>query len=257
MPFGEVESNPLYRQVAAKIREAILRGEVVPGGFLPTERELAETFKVSRASIREALRELETQGLITPGRTAQARKVATGDRVDAVRNALSNLLALQQVSLTHLVELRLAIEGHALHHAAVSPVAGCVDEAEAALTVMQSVGVTLSDYDQADIRFHTALVAASGNPGFLAVMLSVRDNLTRFLEEALQRAPEPRAVYRRLSREHEAILNAVRAGDGERAVALCATHVRRFYGVPEDRTGVASRSAPKRRLGKTAAPGGG
>lgn len=243
MQFGEVESNPLYRQVAANIRQAILRGDVVAGELLPTERELSETFGVSRTSVREALRELETQGLITSARTAQARKVATGERVDAVRNALANLLALQQVSLAQLVELRCAIEGPALRVAAVAPATGCVEDAEAALAVMQSPGVALQDYDQADIRFHTALVAASGNPGFLAVMLSARDNLTRYLEERLRRAPRPEAVYRRLSREHEAILTAVRAGDGERAAALSAAHVRRFYEVPERPAAQARRRA--------------
>lgn len=250
MRFGAVESNPLYRQVAANIREAILRGDVVAGEFLPTERELSETFGVSRASVREALRELEAQGLITSARTAQARKVATGERVDAVRNALANLLALQQVSLAHLVELRCAIEVPALRLAAVAPAPGCVEDAEKALAVMQSPGVALQDYDRADISFHTALVAASGNPGFLAVMLSVRDSLTRYLEEQLQRAPRPEVVYRRLTREHEGILTAVRAGDGEQAAALSAAHVRRFYGVPERPAG-----ASKGR-GRTRRPGG-
>jgi GntR family transcriptional repressor for pyruvate dehydrogenase complex len=253
MPFGEVESNPLYRQVAGNIREAILRGDVGPGDLLPTERELSETFKVSRASIREALRQLETQGLISPGRTAQARKVATGDRIDPVRNALANLIALRQVSLAHLVELRCAIEAPALVLAATDPVPGSLDDADIALAVMKSPEVSLQDYDQADIRFHTVLVAAAGNPGFLAVMLSVRDNLTGFLEQALERVPDRPAVYRRLSREHEAILAAVRSGDGQRAAALSADHVRRFYGVPERRSGATPRSGSGRRS-RAAAP---
>lgn len=233
MPFGEVETNPLYRQVAANIRQAILRGEVLAGDMLPTERELSETFGVSRASIREALRELEAQGLITSARTAQARKVASGERVDAVRNALANLLALQQVSLAHLVDLRCAIEGAALRLAAATPVPGCLEEAEKALGIMRTPGVGVKEYDQADIAFHTALVGASGNPGFLAVMLSTRDNMTRYLEEGLERSTQQEAVVRRLTREHDAILAAVRSGEGDQAARLSASHVRRFYGVPD------------------------
>jgi DNA-binding FadR family transcriptional regulator len=118
LALGEVDVNPLYRQVASRIREAILRGDVEPGARLPTERKLAETFGVSRTSIREALRELEAQGLISPSRAAQTRRVASGPCHEAIRDALASVLVLQQVSLTHLLQLCGAVEAVAVRVAA-------------------------------------------------------------------------------------------------------------------------------------------
>jgi GntR family transcriptional regulator, transcriptional repressor for pyruvate dehydrogenase complex len=61
----ETRRLPIYLQVADRIREAIIAGTLAPGDALPTERELAESFQVSRASVREALRALQAQGLVS------------------------------------------------------------------------------------------------------------------------------------------------------------------------------------------------
>ena len=72
MTFRGVVRTPVYMQVAAQIREAILDGRFGPGDSLPTERDLSTQFGVSRASVREALRALQAQGLITAeGRTTR------------------------------------------------------------------------------------------------------------------------------------------------------------------------------------------
>ena len=63
-------STPLYRRIAAELRHAISRGELPPGGQLPTEQELGDRYKVSRNTVRLALGLLTNEGIITstPGR---------------------------------------------------------------------------------------------------------------------------------------------------------------------------------------------
>ncbi|MSW51846.1 MAG: GntR family transcriptional regulator, partial [Actinobacteria bacterium] len=77
MPFEEVVRRPVYQQVAAQLRAAILDGELQPGNVLPSERELGERFGVGRTSVREALRALQAQGLVVAaGPTAPLRVTA-------------------------------------------------------------------------------------------------------------------------------------------------------------------------------------
>jgi DNA-binding FadR family transcriptional regulator len=231
MDFAAVDRAPLYRRIAGSIRESILQGDIGPGELLPTEKDLSERFGVSRASVREALRQLEAQGLLAPARQAQGRVVATGEGVESVRDALANVLALRQVSLADLVELRCAVEGAALRKVTTELSPAALSDAEAALDIMRAPSVSIDAFDKADIRFHTALVAAAGNQALHAVMLSAREALTNHLHKALQRRPDRRDVFKQLLAEHEAILAAVRSGDGPQAAALTEQHVRSFYGV--------------------------
>ena len=85
--FDEVSRSPLYLQVAGSIREAIIAGDLGPGDALPTERELSESFGVSRASVREALRALQAQGLVSAGGSPARASVAEGAGEPRARRA--------------------------------------------------------------------------------------------------------------------------------------------------------------------------
>lgn len=70
---------------------------------------------------------------------------------------------------------------------------------------------------------------ASGNEAMHLVMLALRDAVARYLLAALRASDDPRSIVRRLVREHEAVLAAVEAGDGDRAAKLVEAHIRGFY----------------------------
>ena len=228
MIFESIERQPVYQQVAARIRRAIVNGELASGEALPTERELSEDFGVSRASVREALRQLESQGLVTGGRTAQGRTVAGGG-VQVISRAIADSLALQHISLDDLVELRCTIEAAALRRAASDPDRDSLADAGEALEVMRRPDVDAVAFDAADVRFHTALVEASGNQAMHAVMLAARQSQFRYLGQALADAPDQPGTFSRLATEHADILAAVNRGDGDRAAALVQAHIIRFY----------------------------
>jgi DNA-binding FadR family transcriptional regulator len=217
----------VYLQVAGQLREAILDGRFVPGDSLPTERELCATFGASRASIREALRALQAQGLIVNG-GAPARAVVARDVDRPARDALVSVLRLQRVSLGDLVELRCLLETAALRKAAARADRERLDEARLALTEMRA-GDDIQAYDEADVRFHVALVRASGNEAMHLMMLALRDPVAQHLLESLRADPDPPPTLDRLTREHEEILEAVEGGDGDRAAGLVERHIRGFY----------------------------
>lgn len=227
MAFQEIVRNPVYLQVAEQLREAILSGDLAPGEALPTERELAESFGVSRPSVREALRALQAQGLIT--RTgAPGRAVVAGEVAALAGNALVNLLRLNQVELTDLVDFRSVLESAALRLAARNRDPARLEEAREALAEMNG-DMTIEAFDEADVRFHVALVRASGNEAMHLVMLALRQGVARHLLDALRAQPDPPAILRRLTAEHAAILKAVELGYAEQAAKLVDRHIRGFY----------------------------
>jgi GntR family transcriptional repressor for pyruvate dehydrogenase complex len=228
MAFSEVVRSPVYLQVAEQLREAILSGQLSPGDALPAERELAETFGASRASVREALRVLQAQGLITGG-GAPTPAVVSEAFVHPARDALITLLRLNRVELRDLVELRCVLESAAMERAAETRDPERLAEARRALEDMRIANVSVEAFDEADIRFHVALVRASGNEAMHLVMLALRDSVARHLLAALRAQRDPRRLLRGLITEHEAILAAVGQGEGKKAATLVDHHIRRFY----------------------------
>jgi len=232
MAFTGIDRNPAYLQVADQIRSAILDGSLAAGEPLATERELCRQFGVSRTTVREALRALQAQGLVSGGGTTSTVRttVATGPTSAPLRDALRHLVQLQRVSLSDLVELRCALEGAAVARAAREGDPVRLAEARAALDEMGTRGVSAEDFDAADVRFHLALVAASGNEALHLVMLAVRESVASHLLEVLAGLRDARPTLRALHREHAAVLAAVEAGDGDRAAKLVREHIMGFYG---------------------------
>jgi GntR family transcriptional repressor for pyruvate dehydrogenase complex len=226
--FQAVARPPIYVQVAEQIRRAILDRSLASGQRLPPERELTQQFGVSRATVREALRHLEAQGLLaSKGRTSPMQTAGPESAVSRFREALTHVVRLHAVSLPDLVELRLAVETAALLRAAASPVAAQLGAARDALAVMARDDVAPDDFYAADADFHAALVGASGNQALHLAMLAVKDSIRLHIADTLNARSLAR-VRRRLIREHGALLRAVEAGHGPSAVALLRAHLA-FY----------------------------
>jgi DNA-binding FadR family transcriptional regulator len=231
MEFQEVVRRPAYVQVAEQLREAILDGRLTSGQALPAERDLCERFGVSRPTLREALRALQSQSLVVddgptaPLRVAGAEDVSSGP----LRDALVHLVRLGGVSLDDLVDLRCALESAAAGRAARRPDRPDLSAAHAAIAEMRAAGADLEAFERADVRFHVELVAASGNEALELVMLAVRDSMAAHLLDALGSLDDPRTGARRLVAEHEAILAAVEHGDAASAEPLVRDHIERFY----------------------------
>jgi DNA-binding FadR family transcriptional regulator len=225
--FDSVIRAPIYLQVVAQLRDAILAGRFTPGERLPTERELSIQFGVSRTSIREALRALEAQGFVAQGPKTTRTVVGPG-LSEALRESVANLLRLQQIPVEDLVDFRCTIESAAVERAAHLRPADALAEAAAAHEGMCVPGRSAEEFDALDVRFHVALAAASGNEALHLVMLAVRDAIARYLLDRMRRHPDLASGLALLCDEHGAILAAVQAGDGARAATLVRAHIEGF-----------------------------
>src|SRR5919108_1448368 len=105
-----IKKTRIHEEVVTQIHDLIREGRLKAGDQLPSERELAETFKVSRTSVREALRALETKGLIV-SRTGMGNFVANLP-VESLIAPLAKLLSEEKDALADIFEMRKLIEPH-------------------------------------------------------------------------------------------------------------------------------------------------
>jgi len=223
--FQQLSRQTAYEQVAERIRAAILDKSLSADERLPPERELATQFGVSRTTLREALRHLQAQGLLAArGRTSPMRPADPEAALSCFREALSNVVQLRNVSLPDLLELRLAIETAALVRAAQSPVSERLAEARAALETMRNPRISRADFYEADVEFHAALVAASGNQALWLVMLAVKDSMRHYLDQTM-RGRSFSKLRAQIVVEHERMLLAVEAGDTKNLAARLRQHL--------------------------------
>lgn len=197
---------PLRISVMGAIREAILDGRIAPGEPL-IESHLAGQLGVSRTPVREVLRALEREGLITalPGRRLIVAKPTERE--------------IQQI-----YDIRQALESLAVRRAAGRATAADAIELRAMVADMRDA-LAASDVSRLELagrQFHEALLRLSDNEILESMLRSVAAR-TQYLRR-LGLASDA-AVAARTTEEHAALCEAVIAGDGVRAAALIEQHI--------------------------------
>ncbi|MFF1883930.1 FadR/GntR family transcriptional regulator [Pseudarthrobacter sp. NPDC058196] len=219
-----------HQLVLAWIEDQLSAGRLAVGGRLPAERTLAEQLKVSRTSVREAIRILEAMGVVRAGVGSgpDAGTVVISDPTAALGSALRLHVATQHLPVADIVETRVLLESWAVGKA--RPDAPELDEAAALLAGMDGPdGLPVGDFLALDVRFHLALANAAGNAVVSAMMGSLRESIQGYAAELTSNLPDWDATASRLRAEHHAILAAVRRGDGGRAAELVAAHIEGYY----------------------------
>jgi len=165
MSFVKVKSKRLYEDIVSQIRERIYRGEFKVGSRMPSERELIEDLGVSKASLREAFRVLEADGLIysQPGGGRFVRFVES----NAMFRATVRIGNLEKQKIFYLLEAREAIECRIAQLAAMRATPEDVEKLRAIIEQIRSgVGDIEGAVDLFDVdtQFHKQLAIASQNP---------------------------------------------------------------------------------------------
>lgn len=222
--------QPVYLQVADQIREAILDGRMAQGQPLPSERSLQESLGVGRTTVREALRALEAQGLVGRG-PGGWRSVASPSLDAPLQDAIGHLVRLQVIGIDDLADLRLILETGAVVRAAAIRDPQAIARARACLEEMHSPGLAVSSFQDADVRFHVALAAASGNEALHLIMLTLREVINRYMREMADHVGDMAHRLPQAVRDHSAILEAIERGDGEAAATATTDHLVRAHGL--------------------------
>jgi GntR family transcriptional repressor for pyruvate dehydrogenase complex len=216
--FELIRRNKVYEEVAKQIERLILK-KLNPGDKLPSERELAEMLKVSRSSIRDAIRSLELMGLVEPRQGAGTIVLETS--VDGLANPFANALKRRQELVGEFLDFRKMLEPPLAARAAMHASAEEISEME---EILQRQAEKQSQGEPAvaeDTEFHYSVALASGN----SVVLKVLDNLMDLLRDTRERSLQVEGRPQKSLTGHRRILAAIQRHDAEAAKAAMRRHI--------------------------------
>jgi DNA-binding FadR family transcriptional regulator len=216
--------------VARRVRRAIVTGELRTGDSLPSEAQLIEDFQVSRPTIREAIRILESEGLISVSRGARGGARVTQPDSDMVARAAGVALQTRGATFQDVYEARMLIEPPAARLAAeqrpkeASAVLRAHVEQEFELT-KDSVAIT-----QAIADFHRILMEECGNASLGIVALALKGVFEKALLTSQSMRPpvdlpERQKQLRFGLKSHQKLVDLIEAGDGVGAEAHWKLHM--------------------------------
>ena len=216
--FETVRRDKVYEGVAKQIERLILK-KLQPGDKLPSERELAETLRVSRSSIRDAIRSLELMGMVEPrqGAGTIVREISS----ESLVNPLANALKRKEDLIGELLDFRKMLEPQLAARAATRVSPNELSEMEEILERQERKLRAGESAIAEDSEFHYAIALASGN----SVVLKVLDTLMDLLRDSRERSLQEEGRPQKSLAGHRRILAALKRRDGETAKAAMRRHI--------------------------------
>jgi len=218
--YQPIERRKVYELIAEQLIAEIAGRRLKPGDVLPPERELTQLYRAGRSSVREALRMLESRGLIT---SAGNGSFAVAHFRNPLNTSLRLLLSLDEANMREIYELRRILECEAAALAAARRTEAHLEPMDGAIEDMQR-GLDESApelYIDADLRFHLAIAEAAGNRLVVHSMHALRDLIRRALMSIYLIPSSPE----RSLEQHRAIRAAIADGDAERAREEMRAHL--------------------------------
>lgn len=225
MPFEPVPSEKLAHLVVRQIELLILRGILRPGERLPSERELSERLEVSRPSLREAIADLQTRGLLTT--KAGSGVFVSQDLGSTFPPALTHLFAEHDEAVFDYIDFRRDMEGLAAERAAQHGTDTDLRVIDTLFNKMETAHSKRNSEDEAalDAEFHLAIVEASHNVIMLHMMRSMFGLLREGVFYNRQVMFKQRTTREAILDQHRAINTAVQVRDPGAARKAIETHL--------------------------------
>lgn len=219
MAVEPIKSTRIYEEIVRQIKSMIAEGRLKSGDQLPPERDLAGKFVVSRTSVREALRALESLGFveIRPGEGTFVREGS----VEALVEPLALVLTSQREAIGDLFEARRLLEPAIAALAARRATPEEIQEMERILDEQAKEidrgGTGLVQDDQ----FHSAIAAAAHNQVITRLVHAIMDLLSQGREESLHTPGRPQRSHQ----DHQRVLEAIRRRQASAAEQAMREHV--------------------------------
>lgn len=221
-----------YEQVADQLRDLIMSGELGRGDRLPNETILARQFGVSRGTVREALRALAAQNLISTAKGAGGGSFVTLPTADHISDFLHANIGLlsesEEVSLQEFLEARAVLEVPAAGLAAQRQREGDIARMRGSIVDDPARRSTEEQFEH-NKGFHSAVMSASGN----TLLLIAAQPIFSVLQTNLSRSSLDERFHRRIHDDHELIAGAIEVGDSGAAEEEMRKHLEFLHGVYE------------------------
>ena len=219
MDLVPIKSTRIYEEIVRQVKAMIAEGRLKGGDRLPPERDLAEKFVVSRTSVREALRALESLGLveIRPGEGTFVREVS----IDSLVEPLALLMVSHREAIGELFEARRLLEPSLAALAAARATPEEVQEMERILEEQAKEIASGRTGLTQDAQFHAAIGAAAHNRAITRLTHAIMDLLTQSREESLNTPGRPTRSHE----DHRRVLAAISRRDAEAARRAMLDHI--------------------------------
>src|SRR5882757_5821677 len=222
--FDQIVMEPAYRKVAAAIAERILSRSLREGERLPPETELARQFGVNRSTVREALRELESSGLVKRRPGSKLMSV-TRPQHDAIAEGVSRALVMHDVTFLEVWEALTIIEPPIAEAAARTRTA---EDLAGIAAAAERFAVLNADSERA-VHYAAEFFRSVGRATHNQVLGLAQEPLLQLLEPSLRvmidKVPQARS---RIATAQKRIVEALEARDAEGARTWMAKHIRDF-----------------------------
>jgi len=216
-----IQTERLYERIVGQIEQRIESGELKVGNQLPSERELAEQFMVSRTAVREAVKALRQKGLveIRPGRGT----FITNGTSETIRDSLGMLMKMGATKGSgNLVEVREILEPEIAALAATRITDEYISAMQDAVNIMDTALDNVDVFVEADLDFHLALAEGTQNP-FIPILM---DSIIDLLREQRKRIGLTKGGLKRGQVHHKKILDAVTRRDAQAARQAMQDHLK-------------------------------
>ena len=222
--FQPLDDSPAYRQIANAIERKIVARSLRAGDPLPSETDLARQFGVNRSTVREAIQELETHGLLGRSRGEKRLRV-TRPEPDRVSSGVSRALALHDVTFLDLWETMMALEPAAADLAAQRRTDDDLAALAAAADKFKSNSADTAVAVTAVVEFFAAVAVASGNPVLAMSQSPLNELLVPILTRMIDAVTQSRS---RIATAQAGIILAITKRRREDARSWMEKHIRDF-----------------------------
>lgn len=226
MELKPIKSRKIYEEIVQQIRDLIVNGSLKPGDRLLAERQLAEKLKVSRVSVREALRTLEIMGFIET-RTGGGSYVKENSSEEIV-NCLAMFITAERDTLLEIFEVRKIFETAAASLAAeratpsdISRIQDCLENMKAAYSLDDSEKGM--DYD---MQFHFAIAEATQNRWLMRLLHPISGSYEKAISAAREQLHMNAKTAKKIIEQHNKIFKAIRDRNPDVAMEYMREHLK-------------------------------
>ncbi|GGL12007.1 FadR/GntR family transcriptional regulator [Nocardia jinanensis] len=240
--FTKVHTRRGFEYIYEQVRNAVADGQLKPGDRLPAEREMAQIFGIARQSVREALRALETAGLVESRLGVTGGVFIRNGDPDVVSRAMTDLASLGALSPASLLEARIILTSDIIRMACERATEEDFQLLDDDITFTEQQAQTEAGLERTTqiMEFYHLLADATHNE----VLVMLTDSLSRIVHLRLNRAGPPPS--KDIGKVRRRILNHLRARDADKAIAAITRHLKRL-----EKTLVEAEKAKALELGKS------
>ena len=217
--FKPIKKTRIYEEIVDEIKDLISQGRLKWGDQLPTERELSETFKVSRTCVREAFRVLESQGFLEsrPGNGTYV----SNNAIDTLVQPLASFILKEKDYQIELFEMRQLLESQLAYLAAERATPENMTKMEKILRSQEEEIANGETGLDSDSDFHHALAEAANN----RILLHIINTTIEFQAESRESYLLGEERAKKSLAHHKKIFSAIQKGDGELAAQAMHEHI--------------------------------